>query len=587
MSRLNRLKPRQILPTAARRRKLDRRYLFLVAFAFMLASTFTFLRFSHQQETDAASLANFDSGNIITNYNMSRYNSMTEAEIQNFLKSKNKCNDTRTYLAQQYSSYTYHIENGHFVCMADEKFDTTTGEPATKDSKSTETAAHIIYTVSQEYKINPQVLIVLLQKEQGLVTDTWPNYRQYRAATGYGCPDTAACDTKYYGLRNQISNAARLFRTVLDGGWTNYPLGNNYVQYNPNSGCGGTTVNIKNLATSSLYRYTPYQPNQAALNAGYGTGDGCSAYGNRNFYLYFSDWFYDPTDDSTASPLGVSQSLTAEQVKIANKIVEQFKKLGGESKFGKEKTGLEWNSATGIYWVEYEKGFIVGNDKYGYYESTGKIREVWKKKGFESSNLGFPTSNIETNAKTGIYWQYFTGGAIVGNDKYGYYESSGKVREVWKNQGFESGPLGFPTSNYEQNNNTGIRWQYYSGGAIVGNDKKGYFESRGKIREVWRNLNFEMGYLGFPTSNIETNTKTGIYWQYFEGGAIVGSDKYGYYESSGKIRETWAAQSFEMGKLGFPLGNIYNSGTNQKAQKYQGGIIYLDTKTNKTTVKYN
>src|SRR5699024_261440 len=35
----------------------------------------------------------------------------------------------------------------------------------------------------------------------------------------------------------------------------------------------------------------PYQPNRAALNAGYGTGDGCSAYGNRNFYNYFTDWF--------------------------------------------------------------------------------------------------------------------------------------------------------------------------------------------------------------------------------------------------------------------------------------------------------
>jgi hypothetical protein len=30
---------------------------------------------------------------------------------------------------------------------------------------------------------------------------------------------------------------------------------------------------------------------QAAINAGYGSGDGCSAYGNRNFWLYYTDWF--------------------------------------------------------------------------------------------------------------------------------------------------------------------------------------------------------------------------------------------------------------------------------------------------------
>ena len=111
---------------------------------------------------------------------------------------------------------------------------------------------------------------------------------QYRSATGYGCPDTAACSSKYYGLNNQIRNAAALFQAVLSGGWTNYPLGNNYIQYNPNASCGGSVVNIKNLATSALYRYTPYQPNAATLG---GWSDGCNAYGNMNFYKLFEEWF--------------------------------------------------------------------------------------------------------------------------------------------------------------------------------------------------------------------------------------------------------------------------------------------------------
>ena len=194
----------------------------------------------------AASTAGFDPGNIITDYVMSNYTTMSVADINNFLHSKNSCNDTNIAKASYYSSYSYHIENGHFVCMADETF----------NGKS---AAQIIYNAAQTYRINPQVLIVLLQKEQGLVTDTWPNSIQYRSATGYGCPDTAACDTKYYGFENQINNAAALFRSVLDGGWSNYNVGYNYIQYNPNAYCGGTTVYIQNRATASLYRYTPYQ----------------------------------------------------------------------------------------------------------------------------------------------------------------------------------------------------------------------------------------------------------------------------------------------------------------------------------------
>ena len=257
----------------------------LGVFSFFMVGTLSFLMASNMKKSDAT-MAGFSAGNIISDYVMGNYNSMNESQIQAFLKSKNSCNDTGTYKAQQYPNYSYHIVNGHFVCMADENF-------------NGESAAHIIYRAAQDYHINPQVLIVLLQKEQGLVTDTWPNSVQYRSATGYGCPDTAACDSQYYGLKNQIRNAAELYRWILDHGSKYYPVGWNNVRFSPNAACGSSRVNIENNATAALYQYTPYQPNAAAINAGYGTGDACSAYGNRNFYNYFTDWFGDTRKEYT------------------------------------------------------------------------------------------------------------------------------------------------------------------------------------------------------------------------------------------------------------------------------------------------
>ena len=264
---------------------------YVIAGVFVAAFLFGFLtvKFKDNDAVDAANLGNFDAGYIISDYQMSNYNSMSESEIQSFLKKKGNCNDTRTYLADYYTSYYYHIKDGHFVCLADETFGN--GTAYGNDAPYGESAAHIIWQAARDYKINPQVLIVLLQKEQGLITDSWPNNRQYRSATGYGCPDTAPCNSEYYGFKNQVRKAAALFRTVLDGGWTNYPLGWNYIQYNPDADCGGSWVNVRSLGTSALYRYTPYQPNASALAAGYGSGDSCGAYGNRNFYLYFEDWF--------------------------------------------------------------------------------------------------------------------------------------------------------------------------------------------------------------------------------------------------------------------------------------------------------
>jgi len=279
-------------------RRRDGRIWFLILGVFLAVFLFTFLagRFKATEEgAQAASLANFDPGYIISDYQMGNYNSMSEAEIQAFLTAKNPCSnrDYNYYLQlSANNNYKWNFKDGHFVCLSEELFGD--GEVIGQG----ETAARIIWQAAQDYKINPQVLIVLLQKETGLITDSIPNDGDYRKATGYGCPDTAPCSSQYYGFKNQVRKAAALFRAVLDGGWTNYPLGNNYVQYNPNASCGGSVVNIRNLATSALYRYTPYQPNAGALAVGYGTA-ACGAYGNRNFYLYFEDWFGGVTSEKT------------------------------------------------------------------------------------------------------------------------------------------------------------------------------------------------------------------------------------------------------------------------------------------------
>ena len=278
---------------------------FLIAKSFLIATIA--LNALPIGKVSAASITDFRAGNIMSDAVMRNYTSMSQADIQTFLKSKNPCNDTNTAKANQYIArgYQYHIKNGRFVCLADETF-------------NGKTAAQIIYEAARKYQVNPQVLIVLLQKEQGLITDTWPNHLQYRAATGYGCPSSSACAAQYAGFENQVHSAASLFNTVLNGGWSNYPVGNRHVQYHPNSACGGATINIENKATSALYRYTPYQPNSAALAAGTGVGDSCSSYGNRNFYYYFTTWFGStqalPTATKAAATTATFTSAPTQQI---------------------------------------------------------------------------------------------------------------------------------------------------------------------------------------------------------------------------------------------------------------------------------
>ncbi len=252
----------------------------------------------------------FSAGRIIDDGNFFNGSTMDEPGIQAFLNAKVPVCDTNG--TQAYGSTTraaYGAANGYpapYTCLKD----FTQSIPAVGQDAycgyvggGTKSAAQIIYDVSVACSISPKVLLVLLQKEQTLVTDDWPWPSEYQSATGYGCPDTAACDSTYYGFFNQVYNAAHQYQRYAKQSSTfNFSPGRtSNIQYNPSASCGGSNVYIQNQATADLYNYTPYQPDAAALNNLYGTGDSCSAYGNRNFWRLYSDWFGSPINNGLPS----------------------------------------------------------------------------------------------------------------------------------------------------------------------------------------------------------------------------------------------------------------------------------------------
>lgn len=263
-----------------------------------------------------ASAASWDAGNIMSDAVFTDSTSMSTAQIQEFLNSKVVTCDT---YGQRISEYGGPDLNGDGQVQRWEWGQANYGQttfPCLKDVHVADgrSAAQVIYDTAIKYHINPKVLIVLLQKEQGLVTDTWPLSIQYRSATGYGCPDTAPCNSDYYWLDNQLDWSGKMFRSIMNATptwYTPYLVGSNYIQYNPDGSCGGSWVTIANRATQALYNYTPYQPNEAALGASMGVTVPCGAYGNLNFYRYFTQWF-GPTQggDAISYDLQLASAIT-------------------------------------------------------------------------------------------------------------------------------------------------------------------------------------------------------------------------------------------------------------------------------------
>jgi hypothetical protein len=281
--------------------------LFTFIFFFLIAiSVPTF----NPKRAQAISGSDFNAGRIIDDHIFYDSNSLGISDIQAFLNSKMPACDTNGVILKYDSAYgdtvsraVYSSRRGvstPFVCLKDYSISV----PARNADQycpgavtaGVKTAAQVIKDVSVACGVSPKAMLVLLQKEQSLITDDWPWPVQYEKATGYACPDTAPCNPEYAGINNQIYYAARQFkRYAMQPEVFGYRANrSNYIQYNPNANCGGSNVFIQNNATAGLYNYTPYQPNASALENLYGSGDGCGAYGNRNFWRMFNDWFGAP-----------------------------------------------------------------------------------------------------------------------------------------------------------------------------------------------------------------------------------------------------------------------------------------------------
>ncbi len=210
-------------------------FILLLLFCFSLAP----FPFALAQEIDV----NFNPNYIISDFEILTYDSMILEEIKEFLNNK------AGYLA----NYSSSDPDGKIM-----------------------TAAEIIYDRAITNKVNPKFLIVLLQKEQSLIEEESPTQNQLDWAAGYGCPDSAPCNTRWQGFWKQVNSASLQFRDYMDNPQLyTYKAGQTYTFTNPYSANKEPTlVTPVNQATAALYNYTPHVYN-----------------GNYNFYKILQRYF--------------------------------------------------------------------------------------------------------------------------------------------------------------------------------------------------------------------------------------------------------------------------------------------------------
>lgn len=224
----------------------------------------------------------------------------------------------------------------------------------------------------------------------------------------------------------------------------------------------------------------------------------------------------------------------------------------------------------------FQGGAIYWTAATGAHATAGPIRSTWASLGFEGGTLGYPATD-ELSYPNGGRAQGFQGGSIYWTVDTGAHASTGPIRGAWAAMGFESGKLGYPTTDVLSYSNGGLA-QGYQGGSIYWTADTGAHATAGPIRAAWAAQGFEKGRLGYPTSD-ETPGIDGGVVQNFQGGSIYWTAVTGAHASANPIRSAWAAVGYENGKLGYPTTDEMNYPYGGVAQVYQGGSIYWTSAT--------
>ncbi len=210
----------------------------------------------------------FDPNNIISDLEILDYTSMDLADIQKFLENKG------SYLANYSCPDYYGIVKKASEIIYNAAAKNYDCDGAILSDNPTEEERKL---KCRKITISPKFLLVLLQKEQSLIENSSPSQRNLDWATGYGCPDSGGCNSRWQGFGKQVNSAALQFRDYIDNPqFYTYRAGNTYIFTNPYGTISKEPITVTpvNQATAALYNYTPHVYN-----------------GNFNFYKIWQRWF--------------------------------------------------------------------------------------------------------------------------------------------------------------------------------------------------------------------------------------------------------------------------------------------------------
>jgi uncharacterized protein with LGFP repeats len=146
--------------------------------------------------------------------------------------------------------------------------------------------------------------------------------------------------------------------------------------------------------------------------------------------------------------------------------------------------------------------------------------------------------------------------------------------------------LGYPTTDVSTTIDGVGRFNHFQFGSVFWLATTGAHEVHGAIRTEWSQIGWERSVVGYPTTD-ETVTPDRIgRFNHFQFGSVYWSPSTGAHEVHGGIRSVWASLGWELGRLGYPTSDEYAPSGNLRRSDFQHGSITWNLANGQAVVTY-
>lgn len=197
----------------------------------------------------------------------------------------------------------------------------------------------------------------------------------------------------------------------------------------------------------------------------------------------------------------------------------------------------------------------------------------WGTVGWEAGHLGYPlTSDVPTPDRLGRF-QVFQRGLIYWTPWTGAHAVRGAVLERYGALGWEAGPLGYPTTGELVAPDGRGRFNAFQRGLVYWTPTTGAHAVQGAVSQTYASNGWETGPLGYPTTS-ELPTPDGIgRFNHFEGGSIYFTPATGAYAVTGEFHALWSALGWENSELGYPTSPEWDTQDGGTVQEFEYGWL--------------